>query len=380
MPEEEPVAKILMISKAVEAPWTDSAKNLVKDLVCKGRRHQYTVMVTRGAVQPCPNASVEPIYAKAGAYSPSVVQNLRVLARLFRPDNQDIYHFFFAPNPLSSKAAWMVRRLKPGKKFVQTVCSVPATFEGIKKLMFAHRVVALSRSTRDQLLAHGVENVVHIPPAVDNSRRVSAEARQAVLLKLGLPLNRPVVLYAGDYQFSRAADTCARALPRILEGSNAHFVFACRIKQDLSRAEEARIKEWVASQPFRDRVHFFNELDCIVELIAASTLQVLPAGSLFAKMDIPLVLLESLREGTPLLVSNSPPMSELIEDGAAAPVWPEEPEDLATRVLELLGSEARRRTLATAGLQLVKTKYDSAVVAAAYEDLYDELLGQAPKA
>jgi glycosyltransferase involved in cell wall biosynthesis len=374
------VAKILMVSKAVEAPWTDSAKNLVKDLFCHGRRHHYTVMVTRGAKYPCPQATLESVYGRRGSYSPTITQNLRVLARLFRPDDQDIYHFFFAPNPLSSRAAWLVRRLKPRKKLVQTVCSVPATFEGIKDLMFAHRVVALSRSTRDQLIAHGVEHVVHIPPAVDNSRRVSGEARQAVRLRLGLPLNAPVVLYAGDYQFSRAADTCAKALPRILGGSNVHFVFACRIKQDMSRAEEARIKEWVAAQPFRDRVHFFNELDCIVELIASADLQVLPAGSLFAKMDIPLVLLESLREGTPLLVSNSPPMSELIEDGAASPVAPEDPDDLAIRVLELLGSEARCRALSTAGLQLVKTKYDAAVVAAAYEKLYDEVLGLTPRA
>lgn len=363
-----------MISKPVQGPWNDSGKNLVKDIVCNSRGHEFHVMVTAEAKEPCPNAIFEPVYRGRGRYSPGLSQNLRALLRLLRPDRMDIYHFFFAPNPLSSKAGRLVRVLKRRKKMLQTVCSVPATFEGIDRLLFADRVVALSRSTCAALEAHGVKNVVHIPPGIDIRTRVTDEARARVRRDLGLPADKPLVLYAGDYQFSRAADTCLRALPKIMTESDAHFVFACRIKQALSVAEESRIKEAVSRKPWKDRVHFFNERPDIIDLVGAAAIQVLPASSLFAKMDIPLVLLEALREGSAIVVSNGEPLAELVEDGAGLGVPPEDPEALAVAVLSLLGSEEKRLALVQRGRQVLENRFDARVVAAAYGKLYDELL------
>ncbi|MBM4372071.1 MAG: glycosyltransferase [Deltaproteobacteria bacterium] len=223
------MARVLMVSKPLQPPWDDSAKNLARDLVRFSDRHEFHVLGLPGAEAPGPRAIVEPVYRGTGAYSPSLAQNLRVLRRLFRPDDREIYHFFFAPNPTTSRAARWVRTLKPRKRLVHTICSAPATYKGIRDLMFAHRVVALSENTRQALLENGVEGVVRIPPGIDATTRVPPERRRAVREALGLPRDRPLVLYAGDYQFSTAADTCARALPEILGRSDAHFVFACRI-------------------------------------------------------------------------------------------------------------------------------------------------------
>ncbi len=368
------MARILMVSKPLQPPWDDSAKNIARDLVRFSERHDYKVMGLRGAEAPGLRSVVEPVYKGTGAYSPSIGQNLRVLRRLFRPDDCDIYHFFFAPNPTTSRAARMVRGLKKKKRLVHTICSAPATYDGIDRLMFAHRVVALSENTRQALMDNGVPDVVRIPPAIDASSRVSPEAKRSVLEELGLPLDKPVVLYAGDYQFSSAADTCARALPALLERSDAHFVFACRIKQDLSRLEEARIKGWVNEHGLSGRVHFFNELERIQHLVAAATVQVLPAESLYAKMDIPLVLLESLREEVPVVIADVLPLAEILERPVGLAVPPEAPGQLADAVLELLGSPARRRDMGREGRAMVRRVYDAPVVAAAYERLYDELL------
>ena len=368
------MARVLMISKPLQPPWDDSAKNLARDLVRFAERHEYHVMGLRGADAPGPRAVVEPIYKGTGAYSPSIGQNMRVLSRLFRPDRCDIYHFFFAPNPTTSRAARMVRGLKRKKRLVHTICSAPATYDDIERLMFAHRVVALSENTRQALMEHGVPDVVRIPPGINASSRVTAEEKRSVREELGLPKDKPLVLYAGDYQFSSAADTCARSLPHLLAKSDAHFVFACRIKQDLSRLEEQRIKVWVKEHGLERRVHFFNELERIQHLVAAATVQVLPAESLYAKMDIPLVLLESLREEVPIVIADILPLAELLERPAGLAIPPEAPAQLAEAVLELLGSPDRRRNMGREGRAMVRRIYDAPVVAAAYERLYDELL------
>ncbi|MFH1533228.1 MAG: glycosyltransferase family 4 protein [Pseudomonadota bacterium] len=368
------MARVLMVSKPLQPPWDDSAKNLARDLVRFSERHEYRVMGLRGADAPSPRAVVEPVYKGTGTYTPSLGQNLRVLRRLFRPDDCDIYHFFFAPNPATSRAARLVRGLKKRKRLVHTICSAPATYEDIQRHMFAHRVVALSENTRQALLENGVPDVIRIPPAIDGSTKVGPEEKRAVREELGLPPDLPLVLYAGDYQFSSAADTCARALPELLAGSDAHFVFACRKKQELSRLEEKRIQTWVQEHGLADRVHFFNELERIHHLVAAAAVQVLPAESLYAKMDIPLVLLESLREEVPVVIADILPLAELLERPVGLAIPPEAPRQLAEAVLELLGSPDRRRDMGREGRALVRRVYDAPVVAAAYERLYDELL------
>lgn len=372
--------KVLMVSKPLLPPWDDSGKNLVKDVVRFGESWQYHVLglkqgeLAREIVESNPGVKQERVYKGSGSYSPSLGQNLRVLLRLFRPDDLDIYHFFFAPNPMTSLAARLVRRLKPGKRFVQTICSIPATFEGIERLMFADRVIALSESTARKLINAGVPNVVRIPPAIDTTPRVTDEARLQIRRDLGLPLDKPLILYAGDYQFSSAAATCANALPRIMEKTQAHFVFACRIKQELSRTEESRIRQQVAAQGLSDRVSFFNELPGIIDLVGSADLQVLPAATLFAKMDIPLVLLESLRERVPLVVANQAPLSELLEKPVGIGVSPEDPADLARGVVELLSAPEELKRMGEAGQKFVQEKFSARAVAAKYETLYDELL------
>ncbi len=364
--------EILLVSKPIVPPWNDSGKNLVRDLAGTGTRYHYRVMSTRGAEAPGPRAKVDPVYSAAGLYSPGLKQNLSVLKRLLKPDRQSLYHFFFAPNPKTSKMARAVLKLKR-RKSVHTICSVPATFEGITRLMFADRVVALSEHTRGLLTDHGVHNVVHIPPCIPSADLMPGERKDAVVNRLKLPA-RPLVVFPGDYQFSSAARICADALPAIVAKTDAQFVFACRIKQEQSRQIEAGIREMVAQANLESRVSFFNEVDDMEALVAAASLVVLPADSLYAKMDIPLVLLEALRDEVPVVVSDHGPLAELVAEpvGVAAPVG--NANAFAHAVVELLRDPDQRRQMGTKGREMVLSKYNPETVSARYEQLYDELL------
>ena len=266
----------------------------------------------------------------------------------------------------------MVFRFKR-RKTVHTICSVPATFEGLEQVLFADRMVALSRHTKELFEQHSDRPVVHIPPCIPVDVSVSEERKQAVLQKLELP-DKPLVLFAGDYQFSKAARVCCGALPIILANTDAHFVFACRIKQEASREIEAGIRAEVEELGLGKRVTFVNEVDDMEALAAAVDLNILPADSLYAKMDIPLVLLESLREGVPVIVSDHGPLPELMDRDVGRCVPTGDSEALAAAVKELMEDAELRRTLGENGRQLVREVYSPAPVAAAYEDLYDSLL------
>jgi len=368
---------ILMISKPVVPPWHDSGKNLVRDIASAGERYRYHLMATKGAEPVGTNCVMEAVYSTSGIYAAGVRQNSAVLRRLLKPDRLSIYHFFFAPNKMTSTVARGVLTFKR-RRTVHTICSIPRSFEGIDRLLFADRIVTLSRHTQELFERHSARKVVHIPPCIPVDRQVSEERKRQIIEELDLP-DKPLVLFAGDYQFSDAAAVCVRALPRILGQTDAVFVFACRIKQEQSREIEARVKSEVEAMGLLGRVRFFNEVSDMEALAAAVTLNVLPADSLYAKMDIPLVLLESLREEVPVVVSDHGPLKELLEREVGASVPTGDHNAFSEAVIDLLGSGDRCRAMGREGRRLVEEVYSPGPVGAKYEELYDSLLGETRK-
>jgi glycosyltransferase involved in cell wall biosynthesis len=354
-------------------PWTDSGKNLARDIAAAGERYQYHVLGTSDAKPPGPNCVVEPIYSESGVYAAGIKQNIPVFKRLLRPDRLPLYHFFFAPNKRTSQVARTVLFFKR-RKSIHTICSVPKDFGNIDSLLFSDVVVALSRDTQRKLEERSGRRILQIPPCVPIDAPVSGERKRAALTSLALPADRPLVLFAGDLEFGNAATICVAALDRILTRTVAHFVFACRLKTELAREAEAGIRAEVEGQSWAARVHFHNEVEDMEALAAAVTLNVLPADTLYAKMDIPLVLLESLREGVPVVVSDHGPLSELLDRDVGAKVSTGNADEFAQAVTTLLADEGALRIKGESGRKMVQEVYAPKIVGAAYERIYDELL------
>lgn len=365
---------VLMVSKPVVPPWNDSGKNLVKDLVSHGRRFRYRVLTTHGYTLPGEHVVCEPLYGGAGAYSPSLKANARVFARLLGYDGEGVRHFFFAPNAATSRAAritQLVRRVPT----VQTVSSAPREGDAIAPLLFADRVVVLSEWSRRRVIGSGVDaaRVVRIAPCIEVPDVPDGEARARARARYGL--DGEVVLYAGDYQFSHAARTLASAIPRIvLARPEARFVFACRIKQPASRDEEAVIRAQLAAAGVGGRARFLNEVSDILDLVSAADVIALPAESTYAKMDLPLVLLEAMARGVPVVVADAGPLTELTFGDAAIAVAPGDPAALAAALVALLADPAGRRALGERGRSACRERYDAPLASRRHEELYSELL------
>lgn len=364
---------VLFVSKPLTPPWHDSGKNLARDLATGLVDWDVHVMAQKGADALAPHVTSEPVYGSAGTYAAGLRQNLAPLLRLLQPDSLPIYHFFFAPNPKTSMAAKAVLALKR-RKSVHTLCSVPAEFHGIRNLLFADKVVALSQDTRRKLEQAGVHDVEVIPPCVPLTAPVSTQRKERARQLAGVPAQANLVLFAGDYEFSTASRTCTNALPILLQSGDVHFVFACRVKREPSREVEARIRSEVQAMPVAPKVHFLNEVDDMEALVAASTVQVMPVDSLYAKMDIPLVLLESLREGVPIVVADYGPLRELMEHDVGLSVPAGSPNALAEAVLRILNEEALRVQFGQRGREVVERYYSPDVMAHKYATLYNDIL------
>lgn len=318
-------------------------------------------MVPRGEAAPGGvNVVAEPVYGSARGYSPPMSESLRVLGRLLRPDRAAIYHFFFAPNPTTNRVARLALGLKR-RRVVHTVASEPSG----EVRWFADVHVALTEATAEQLRRAGAPDVRVIRPGVPVA---PARSRDVARATLHLPARMPIVLFAGDLIDGGGADVLAESIAR-LEG--IHAVFACRPKGQGHVERRKRLARRLGS-----KATWFGEVDDMASLIAAADVQCLPARTLRAKVDLPLVLLEGLASGIPAVVPDAAPLSELggSEDGVLR-VAGGDPEALSRALSELFEAPKRREALSRAARKAGSERWSAARMARDYEILWDELEG-----
>lgn len=370
------MANVLMISKPMVPPFDDSAKNIVMSQLRHSSAHRYRVLGTAASPAPVEGVSVDPIYSAAGAFSPGLAQNLRVMWHGLRSRGADVYHYFFAPNRLSSTAGRM-QRLLARVKSVQTVCSQPVSFDGIDRYLFTDRVIVLSQDTEAKMTAAGVDasRVRYIPPGIDPIEPPTPEQRRAVRQSAGVPETAPLVLFPGDYEFSEAADTVARAVPLLAKLSpTVKIVFACRIKREASKAIRDRIQKAIREQGLDDRVIFMERVENMPVFAGCADVVIMPAESLYAKMDVPLVLLEAMSQRVPLVIADAPPLDGLLAHGCAKGVPPRDPDALAAAVGAILDDTAESARLGEAGYAAVREVFSATTMARAVEEVYQEVL------
>lgn len=369
------MAQILFVSKPVAPPWNDSSKNLVRDIASHMTRHQAVVMGPTGTRVTLGSAIVNAIYPEArGKFAPGLVDNARVLGRLVAGARHDLWHFFFAPNPRTSTIARVTATLRR-QRTLQTVCSAPRDDVDPRKVLFADRTIVLSRHTETRLLNAGVapHTLVRIPPVAPRLTPLTEEQRRTTRSLLGLPIDAPILLFPGDLEFGTGAERSMRVMAELAPTLGAQLVMACRAKTPRAKDEEQRLRSLAATLKIEAKTHWLGETPRILDLLGASDVVLLPSETLYAKMDLPLVLLEAMALARPVLVVKGVPSAELAEQGGALAL-DADLGALVEAVRELLEQESKRLALGQRAREVAQTHYDPGTVAAAYESVYDALL------
>jgi len=375
-PVVQEMAEVLLVSKPVSPPWNDSSKNLVRELAVNMTRHVPIVMSKRGALPELAGARIEAVYAPgSGRFAPALADNARVMLRLLAGRRAPLWHLFFAPNPLSSTMAALAARAKKART-VQTICSIPARDADLRSLLFADVSVAVSCRTERLLLEAGLrpDRVRRIPPAVSRVQPLGRERREQVRRLFDLPVDGPLLVYPGDLEVGQGADRALQVLADLPGDLDAHLAIACRAKTPEAREHEARLKNQARQLRLTSRVSWVGETTAVLELLAAADLVLFPVDDLTAKMDLPLVLIEAMSARTAVLLTTGTSAEELAEGGAGLAVVPER-DAISQAVRGLLLDETERLGLADRGYRAVEERYRPQAMAAAYEQVYDELLG-----
>lgn len=370
--------RVLYVSKPVEPPWHDGSKNLVRDLAEHVPDIAPIVLTATSAPGLAERVACETIYAQSGGgYAPKLRENARVLARLLGAPREDLWHFVFAPNPASSTAARVaigaqkLRSRARRPRVVQTVASTPKEYVGVSNLLFGDVVVAQSKDTHGKLVRHGVSpELLRVIPPCARAPEPPTEARTQALRATFPKLGERYVVYPGDLEVSSGARTVLDATSGLCR-LGFDVVFACRAKTPRAQQCQAALLADLAPE-LQDRVHFAGTVSDLPALLAGAFAVVFPVDDLYGKVDLPLVLLESLSLGVPLLVARGGPLTEI---HSALSVRPGEPHALVDEIGKLASDDAHRLQLIEQGRDEYLARFTPEVVARAYGELYRSLAG-----
>ncbi len=363
--------RVLFVSKPIAPPWHDGSKNFVRDVASHLSRTQAVVMTPPGPSPFNDRVEIEPIYRESGGFAPGLSANARVAWRLFRGPPHDIWHFVFAPSSRTTRIAKMAASSRRSRgwtgNIVQTIASTPKKFD--KALLFGDVAVTMSEHTRGKFLAAGVDpqRILTIAPCAEAPTAATRDEERALRSELDLG-DSPIVLYPGDYETSSGAETVARAIRALVTiHPNVKIVFACRPKTSRAARAKAKLVELLENEKIAEYTRHVGELESLAPLLSISKVVAFPVDDLYGKVDLPLVLLEALALGIPMVLARGGPLEEI---HAARYVPPKDHAALAGEISQLLESpgdlphKARSRYLQA---------YRPGVIAAAYDDLYEAL-------
>lgn len=315
-------------------------------------------------------------YGAPGAFTPAFSANLRAAAWLFARSRADVWHFVFAPNARSSAAGRFLSRLRR-VPVLQTVASPPRSFADPQVLFFGDALVAQSAWTRSSIessyeaSALLAPRIAVIPPPVPELERPSAAELAQVRRDLELDAPQRYLLYPGDLETSSGAEMCASLAEQLANvDPTLVLVFAYRRKSGQAREVAARLKARLPAS----RTRFIENAPNILALLSAAALVLFPVDDLWGKVDLPIVLLEAMELGVPVLALDRGPLCDL----AGVVKVPElAPSAWLAAIAELLAEPDARERIASAQREGLDQRHRAPNVARCYEDLYLELLAAA---
>jgi glycosyltransferase involved in cell wall biosynthesis len=256
-----------------------------------------------------------------------------------------------------------------------------------RALQRADRLTAISTSVEASLLDAGAERekIRPIPNGVDLDRFRRENAMDAHEW-LGLPASARLILSVGNYRKFRGHDEIVRAMPRILAvepdarlvivGHGTHVLHP--LIEELGLAGKVILTGRIDDTAISAAAGLTGEdpgtSDRVAALYRHSSVYV-SAGAAEGAEGLSLAVLDSLAAGLPIVATNISGNRDVVRDGDFGYlVAPGNIEELAAKIIRVLGSgEAERRRM-SASARTAAQKYEWREIARQYVAVYREAI------
>jgi L-malate glycosyltransferase len=228
-------------------------------------------------------------------------------------------------------------------------------------------VTAVSQAVADSAAGLGGPTPVVVPNGV--SVHVEADEVSAVRDMLGIGPDLPLIVHVGNirphkghFNLVAAAEMLARDLPDFLIVSAG---------SEKNPGDLERVRRLARVAGIANKVRFLGRVDDARPLLAAADVVVNPADV----EGLPVVLLEALALGRPVVATNVGGVPSVIRDGETGCLVPAgDPAALATAVVAAIADREESARWGKAGAEMVGKEFGVDQMVTAFEDIYRRLL------
>jgi len=170
---------------------------------------------------------------------------------------------------------------------------------GIYPLLLADKVIALNTHGMTQLIKHGCKKhkIEIIPQPIDTSRFKRPKDKFLIREKLGLPLDKRIILYVGRLSWLKGMETFLRVIPKVYE-KDKDIIFLLIGKGEYFEKLKRFKNVYIISEVPHYQIH---------EYYQASDLLVHPS---LIEVGINNTILEAIACGVPVIARNLPGIKE----------------------------------------------------------------------
>lgn len=252
---------------------------------------------------------------------------------------------------------------------------LPMDKYGIKILSTGlDKVIAVSDNVKKSLMACGVgENKIDvIPPCINEevfnpfipASRVHKEVKTT-------SSKTPMVLFVGNIERAKGLDVFLNAAESILRRNNPRIKFVITLHEPYEIIQRVRV---VASRRLGSSVAVLGVVKDMVSLMASADVVVAPFRGTEGIADIPLIILEAMAIGKPVVASKVGGIKEVICNGETGVfVDPNRADELADAITALLSDSNLRKEISERAALSVK-QFSCIEVSRRLSDLYIKVI------
>ncbi|HYI65841.1 MAG TPA: glycosyltransferase family 4 protein [Candidatus Limnocylindrales bacterium] len=358
------MSRVLLLTSHPIAPPRDSADKEIAYGVAQAlsAEHRFVYFGRAGAprLAGMPGRRI-PVLSWTGR--PGLAERAQVaLAGIVVEQTVDMVHAVLTIGPQFAGYAAARRRL-PDRFRRPVLHTVPAIVDasGLDGRDALGPTVAMSESSAASLRNAGFPVVGCVPPAVDLER----------WLAVPRPTGPAIVMFAGHHGANDGGPDAIRGFRAAALDSGA-LVLAMRPRGgEDERVEQAALARIGAEAGLRE-LTVLGVVDDMPALVAKSSLVLMVPRALRGKADVPIIVLEAMATGRPVVVSDLPSF-ELLGDGVRR-VPAGDAAALGRVVGELLGDRDAYDRQVAAGRLALADRFSPLAMAAAYRRLYGEVI------
>ena len=207
-----------------------------------------------------------------------------------------------------------------------------------------------------------------LPNGVDATRFTPPRDRGEVRRRLGLPLDRRIVLNVGNLKPIKGHDILLEAMGR-MNGAAENTTLVV-VGHDYRNGE---LQEWAAARLPHCDIRFVGRQDDVLPWYQAADLFVLPSHG----EGLPNALLEAMACGLPVIATEVGGNSDVVLHGRTGLlIQPDCPQQLADVVTALLADDARRAAWGESARRHVERCFNITQTRGTYEERYIALAGR----